>query len=789
MSATSWPAAWEFQPEGGDWSPAQVPAPWSRFAPAGTVRGTYRCALQWPAGGSWFLEFEAVATRARVSLDGAELARHTGAWTPFRVPLPVLDAGATAAAHELRVEVDAAPGALTDGFLPVIGAAFAGIWQPVRLLQNPSAEWPPATARVRADGNRLLDCQTNLPISLRGILHWGYYPEHGSPSPTEEQIEAELDHFGSLGFNLIKFCLWAPPRAWLDACERRGFWMWQEYPIWDRKIGGISAEADAAALAEMEELLRRDCVYSRMILRTFTCENDHLGGDLARRLVARARELAPHSLALDNSGWLCSEQAGDFWDEHPYLHPAEWQHYPARMRAALASRPARPLLLGETMSVDTLRPADAAAPPALAGLACAERARRLAIGMRKAEVELLRRELPYTGYAMNVARDIPAAPLGFCDERGRPKFRTEEWSWHRDVMLLAELPRRAFTSGEEIRAPLWVSHFGSQTLRGSLKAAAAGESCEIPLELGAGETRQVGAFRLRAPVTDRPRPFDLNLDSGELHNSWRLWSLPQGATAAAANCEMADRPRADGWRCPTYVWWSPAPWFAPGLLAPEWEELAADLIIHDLLSGRVLEAADGAMPLMEVLDLHSQAGLTIRRPLVLAYRDAAGAPHIVSALRADLPAGSQLHAALAAAAARLDLPRLTVPPPRYDGLLLEDWEMRAPPEAAPRRVRAGDPNHFEGFASFAAEFELPPELAGRDLVLRCEGVGDGYRLWVDDRLVAEAGNMNGTWDGCRDRPQEHALRLTAGRHAIRFLVKDWRAGGGMVGPVWLRPSW
>lgn len=784
MSATRFDPAWEFQPAGGSWQPALVPAAWSRFAPAGTLRGTYRARFRWPVGSSLTLQFEAVATRARVLLNGVEVAKHVGAWTPFTAALTSHLQADPIRENELRVEVDATPGHLTDGFLPVIGAAFGGIWQPVRELVAPPAVKPRALQLVRGDGSRLVNCQTTQPISLRGILHWGYYPEHGCPAPTPEQIEAELDHFLSLGFNLVKFCLWVPPCAWLDACERRGIWMWQEYPIWDRKLGGGDPAQDEAALAELEEFLLRDSGYSRLILRTFACENDHVSADMAHKVVALARQHAPHALALDNSGWLCSEQAGDFWDEHPYLHPAEWQHYPARMRAALADRPARPLLLGETMSVDTLRAADAAAPEQIAGALCAERARKLAIELRKQEVEILRRGLPHAGYVMNAARDIPAAPLGFCDEAGRPKFSAREWIWHRDTMLLADLPRRSFAAGEEFRVPLWLSHLGSSPMCGTLLAEAADQRIQIPISSAPGSTILVGEFPLRTPAAARATPIDLNLACGDLRNSWRLWILPPAANPK--NCETANRPVAGGWRCPTYVWWSPAPWFAPGALAAEMEEMAAELIIHDLLSGRVLEAANGALPLVEVLDLHSQAGQTIRRPLVLAYRDESGAAQIVSALRPDLPAGAFLHAALAAAAARLDLPRLTGPAPRYHGLLLEDWEMRHPPDAPARRARAGEPNHFEGFTQFDTKFALPEGWAGRDLVLRCEAVGDGYRLFVNDEAVAEAGNLRGTWDGCRDRPQEHALRLAPGRHCIRFLVKDWRGAGGMVGPVWLR---
>ena len=51
-------------------------------------------------------------------------------------------------------------------------------------------------------------------------------------------------------------------------------------------------------------------------------------------------------------------------------------------------------------------------------------------------------------------------------------------------------------------------------------------------------------------------------------------------------------------------------------------------------------------------------------------------------------------------------------------------------------------------------------------------------------LMVVAGNPTGTWDGTRDVPRQFPTDLTPGAHSIQFRVRDWRGGGGMVGPVY-----
>jgi hypothetical protein len=90
-------------------------------------------------------------------------------------------------------------------------------------------------------------------------------------------------------------------------------------------------------------------------------------------------------------------------------------------------------------------------------------------------------------------------------------------------------------------------------------------------------------------------------------------------------------------------------------------------------------------------------------------------------------------------------------------------------------------NIFEGWATFKTQFEYP----GGQMTLRCETVCDYYECWIDGTKFAEEGPRGGTWDGTRDVPRDYALQLPKGTHEIEFRVRDWRGGGGMIGPVYI----
>lgn len=102
--------------------------------------GWYRRSLQldaaWRTSARVRLEFAAVATHARIFVNGNALTEHLGAWTPFDADLtPLLRDGRVRCdgSDRLEVRVDERVGHNTQGFHPIIQPHFGGIWQPVTL--------------------------------------------------------------------------------------------------------------------------------------------------------------------------------------------------------------------------------------------------------------------------------------------------------------------------------------------------------------------------------------------------------------------------------------------------------------------------------------------------------------------------------------------------------------------------------------------------------------------------------------------------------------------------------
>ncbi len=81
------------------------------------------------------VEFAAAATAARVLLNGVEVGRHLGGWTPFAVELAASGKSLLRfdGSDVLEVELDEKVGHNTQGFLPIIQPHFGGIWQEVTL--------------------------------------------------------------------------------------------------------------------------------------------------------------------------------------------------------------------------------------------------------------------------------------------------------------------------------------------------------------------------------------------------------------------------------------------------------------------------------------------------------------------------------------------------------------------------------------------------------------------------------------------------------------------------------
>jgi len=383
-----------------------------------------RRAFARPGPRAW-VRVGAAATAATVIVNGETVGRHLGAWTPFEFEITrwLRDE------NELEIRSEDVLHT-TNGFLPWLGVRWTGA-RDVEIRTSPTAAWPPARQRSRVDGTRLL--VDEQPFRVRGILHWGYYPELGDAWPSEEQMRREITDLQSLGFNLIKFCLWVPPPRYYELCDELGMFVWQEYPTWAAPLD------DPAILSEYEDLFCNDAPYASVILRTMTCENDQIDPEFGRRLVELAHELIPGSVVADNSGWLCSERHGDFHDEHISLSNMQWRYYAKRVRPRLT----KPLLLGETMGVCGANSAVHAAWQARAKdketadavgsvLWDPDNEPPAVLASRRFQVETLARDLPDAGYVMLGLRDEPTIIKGLYSHDGRLKYTPEQWAWHRE---------------------------------------------------------------------------------------------------------------------------------------------------------------------------------------------------------------------------------------------------------------------------------------------------------------------------------------------------------------------
>jgi len=591
----------------------------------------------------------AAGTEAAVSVNGQVIGTHLGAWTPFEFEIT----------HALRDENELEVRCVdrlhtTNGFLPVLGVRWTGA-RDVEILTAPTPVKPPAPQRASTRGTQLL--VDGRPFRVRGVLHWGFYPELGQPWPSEEQIRREITDLQSLGFNLIKFCLWVPPERYYQLCEEMGMFVWQEYPVWDAPL------TDRSILREYEEFFRLDRPYSCVILRTLTCENDRVAPELGRELVDLAHGMIPGCLVLDNSGWLCAERTGDFHDEHVYLSHIQLRYYAQRVRGKLS----KPLLIGEGFHAHAMP----------------EGPYDTALAVRRQQIRMLARDLPEAGYVITVIRDHPPSPTGLYTATGRLKYTPEQWAWHTDQP---------------------------------------------------GQPREI------------PEP-----------------------------CGPIIGPRKGQWKCPEFQWWSPVVKVLDASLPVR---LIEEECAFDLYSGRVLERCEGTRVLVEAWNVCTAP---IRRaPLVIEFMSE-GRRRVVSAFRHDTPAGRELWRILQERTG--DAPEIG--PLVGTSIVLEDWEMSLDGHHW-GAVKCDTPlvnrgrNIFEGWATFRTRVEYP----GGERILRCEAVGDYYELLIDGRRIGEAGPRDGTWDGTRDIPRDFAVSLAPGYHEVVFHVRDWRGGGGMVGPVY-----
>lgn len=544
----------------------------------------YRVKLQLPPQPA-HLVFHGVSYEAIVRVDGAEVARHRGIWDAFKVPL-----GHRAGERiDLEVEVRKNGGETFPvretlaGFLPFVHHTFGGLFREVELVLDgtttPVFDAPAAPSPVRVEGRKLF--VDDKPFFPRGLLHWGWFPEVGSPHPSMETIRKELADIKARGYNVVKFCLWFPPHRYLQAMRAEGLEAWLELPLWEPV--GLD-RLDDPRIAEIERIVRQYRHHENVIAWSIGCE---LGGSVPatvrKHLVELVRNLTHCPLVGDSSGGAEMyggdlREFGDYEDFHPYC---DLSIYPQVLDSMLPhGRTPRPILFGEFNDFDVHRdlakihhemPYWASSMVELndkgvrwqydlpnlisdhpfahdrepeAHRALMESSRQLAIFIRKSVHEHVRARSAISGVVTTCWRDTPISTAGIFDDWNVPRYSPAEMlPWNGPDVLYA-LPMRnplwrvggnrpgGVDVWNRVAGPqVWRIGFASEAgtraglvwqvvdSRGAIVARGAEPVCEVP----ALESAEVGTVFWADAA---PGSYTLQVEFGSARNEWPVWIVP-----------------------------------------------------------------------------------------------------------------------------------------------------------------------------------------------------------------------------------------------------------------------
>lgn len=599
-------------------TPCTLPHAWRQDVPV-TWEGPaiYRCSIGWQGPG--YLLFHGVSYDARIFLDGAQIGDHKGIWDAFSIPFT------GSGKHDLRVEVIKNGGetypvrSVASGFLPFVYHTFGGIYKAVELLdREPILEKTPAPPAAAVNGARLdrmsiakaqsssfktqaeewlakrkgdaaeeAHASSSTALYVRGVLTWGWYPDIGHTNPPEDVIRREVQQAKSLGFNLIKFCLWVPSHRYLEIMHEAGMLAWIELPLWD-PIDDDEAQEQIAE--EFERIVRQYRHHPNIALWTCGCELHGTTSAAYRKRLYSSIKLLTGGLVKDNSGSAEMyggdlREYGDYYDFHPYC---ELPFYP-EVLDSLRNGPRRemPILLGEFNDIDCHRdlPRLAAeqpywssqnpelndkgvrwqhdlptflpenrfshAPEEHRHTALMTSSKRKAAFIRKSVQEAVRSRDDIAGYVVTGWRDTPISTAGMIDDWDTLRFKPEELApWNKEgCLFLIPTRRPPWVNGGN--RPGWIDPFNWFEGRAFWKIGIHSDfETQAQLEWdilhfswqgnsrpkgrvaqGSGKEMTIPALK-SAEVgeiswdTDEPGGYLLRVQFGETMNTWPFWVLP-----------------------------------------------------------------------------------------------------------------------------------------------------------------------------------------------------------------------------------------------------------------------
>lgn len=436
------------------------------------------------------------------------------------------------------------------------------------------------------DNDQLL--LNDIPIVLRGVLNWGWYPEILCPAPDETTIRDEFRRVRSFGYNMVKLCLYVPSQLYFDIADQEGMLLWLELPMW---LPQVTERLRQQAPLEYADILVQVHHHPSIIIYSLGCElNNAVDSELLGKLNTILREQTAGVLVCDNSG--SGEAYGglafDYADFNDYHFYADLHYFnPLLDHFRRDWRPARPWIFGEFCDADDFRDLDEIAATlngelpwwfieqnpvhALTAIAYSQQplrmpkldipfdgqslqriSRQQSFVIRKIILEKVRAKQSMGGYVVTGIRDTPVATSAMFDDLGRAKYDAKFFrEFNADAVLTLEQGRRRVwknggdrpaaidrnnhVAGSKIDFRIVLSQSGSGLPAGNMRWSLVDENDYViqsgthpyTLKLPKHVPEEIGRVYFTAPDVDIARCYTLKVevDSGS-SNHWPLWVYP-----------------------------------------------------------------------------------------------------------------------------------------------------------------------------------------------------------------------------------------------------------------------
>lgn len=427
---------------------------------------------------------------------------------------------------------------------------------------------------------------------LRGTLESCVHPLTGHPPTDVASWRRIVDVCLAHGLNLLRFHSWCPPAAAFDAADEAGLYLQVEGPVWANQGAslGEGRPVDAFLHAETQRVLDEHGNHPSFIAMAHGNEPSGRDAEFLADWVSTWRRRDPRRLYTSAAGWPAISE-NDF-DNVPGPRLHQWgDGLASRLNAsppetesdfsAWTGEGARPVVsheigqwcaypdLAEVAKYTGLLQARNFGVFAdfLAGNGMADQARdfltasgALQLLCYKEEVEAALRTPGFAGFHLLGLNDFPGqgtALVGVLDAFWESKgYCTPEQfaSFCGPTTPLVRLPRRVWSSGEQLAFEPQVAHFGAAPLSAELswrlldddggELAAGGLA---PHDVPVGNERRYRRARLQLPDLTSAQRVRLELTVREVGvsgvgggrglertNGWDLWVFPEGPGPDAA---------------------------------------------------------------------------------------------------------------------------------------------------------------------------------------------------------------------------------------------------------------